>query len=116
MHNQSSPEFKFSRSELDGVYSLSSKISCAEFVKSIPGYERQIYSSIGNFLKYSDLSTNKARNDLCVMRTCCPLCESKNFRFLFEKQGWDHMICDDCDLIFTLLTLDQEKIAHMNNP
>ena len=54
MSNQSSStEFKFSRSELEDVYSLSSKISCAEFAKSIPGYERHIYTANGNFLRYS---------------------------------------------------------------
>ena len=114
MDNQSSSaEFKFGSSELDEVYSLSSKITCAEFAKSIPGYESDIHTANRNFLKYSDLSTNKVRNDLCVMRNCCPLCEAKNFRFLFEKHGFDHMICDDCDLIFTLLYVDQQKTKHM---
>jgi len=114
MSNQShSTKIKFSQSELDEVYSLSSKISCAEFADSIPGYERHIYTANGNFLRYSDLSTNKVRNDLCVMRSCCPLCESNNFRFLFVKHGFDHMICNDCDLIFTQQYLDPEKTKHM---
>jgi len=115
MNKSLSAEFQFGRSELDEAYSLSSKITCAEFAKSIPGYEKHIYKVIGDFQKYIDLSTHKVRNDLCVIRNTCPLCEAKNFRFLYEKHGFDHMICEDCELIFTLQVLDPEKTKHLEN-
>ena len=30
------------------------------------------------------------------------LCSSKKFRFIFQKHGFDHMICDNCKIIFTI--------------
>ena len=63
--------------------------------------------------QYLDPYTNKVDNSYIIWRDKCPLCDSKDFRFLFIKHGFDHMICDSCKLIFTLQILDNSKIGHL---
>ncbi len=63
--------------------------------------------------KYIDPFTGKAKNDLVINRIKCPLCDSQDFDFLFIKHGFDHMLCTDCKLIFTLQVLDHDKIKFL---
>lgn len=101
------------RSKLDETYSLSSVMTRAEMVSKIRDYSLQSQIEHMEPSKYIDPFTGKAKNDLVIYRTKCPLCESNKFAFLFVKHGFDHMLCNDCNLIFTLQTLDHEKIKFL---
>ena len=100
-------------SKLDEIYSLSSNHTSKEMTSMISGYAEQ--SQIENMepSKYIDRFSGKVKNELAIYRTGCPLCESKNFDYLFTKHGFDHMLCNDCELIFTLQILDHEKIKFL---
>ena len=63
--------------------------------------------------KYIDQYTKKVRSELAILRDKCPLCDSKNFTFLFDKHGFDHMLCNSCELIFTHQILDLSKIKFL---
>jgi len=102
------------RSKLDEYYSLSNKITRKEMISQISNYENASLTKRGGELsKYVDPFTHKVKSEFVIMRNSCPLCDSKSFRFLFIKEGFDHMLCDSCDLIFTLQILDQTKIKYM---
>jgi 2-polyprenyl-3-methyl-5-hydroxy-6-metoxy-1,4-benzoquinol methylase len=55
------------------------------------------------------------KSDIAIIRDKCPLCDSKDFRFLFVKHGFDHVICSKCDLIFTLQIIDESKLKYMES-
>ena len=100
------------RSKLDDVYSLSDKLTRREMLEKFKGDEeinKKLLLSLNNYI---DPFTNRVYGNLVTWRKECPLCDSKNFRFLFVKHGYDHMICNSCDLIFTLQILDNSKIGH----
>ncbi len=101
------------RSKLDDVYSLSNKITRKEMVEMLQSYNEIDLSNKQEPMKYIDQYTGKVKNEISIMRDKCPLCFSKNFRHLFVKHGFDHMICDSCDLIFTLQILDHNKIKFL---
>ena len=90
------------RSKLDDMYSLSSKVSCKEMYEQMPGADKISRKLQLELNKYIDPFTRKVNNDFINLRKNCPLCDSKDFHFIFEKHGFDHMLCDSCDLIFTL--------------
>jgi len=100
------------RSKLDEIYSLSSKMTRKEFISQIKNFE-DMTEFTAQLMKYVDPYTAKVKNDLCITRDNCPLCDSKNYRFLFTQHGFDHMICSSCDLIFTLQILDNDKIQYL---
>ncbi len=101
------------RSELDEIYSLSGKYTRKEMLNRLPG-DKKINRDLGLALnKYIDPYTKKVLNEYISLRTKCPLCDSINFRFIFVKEGFDHMVCNDCDLIFTLQILDNNKVGHL---
>ena len=68
-------------SKLDEIYSLSSSLTCKEMISKINNYELQ--SQIENMepSKYIDRFTGKAKNELILNRSKCPLCNSQNFDF-----------------------------------
>ncbi len=101
------------RSELDEHYSLSNKLTCKEMIARFSNYEQLYQTREMEYSKYTDPFTNKVKSEICINRNKCPLCDSKNYRFLFVKHGFDHMICDSCDLIFTFQILDNSKISHL---
>lgn len=103
------------RSKLDDIYSLSNKVSCKEFVSQIPNYDRIANELNSGLEKYIDRFTGKVRSDISFMRDSCPLCNSKDFQFIFIKQGFDHMLCNSCELIFTLQVLENDKISHLED-
>ena len=45
----------YKKSKLDSIYSLSSKISCADFAKKFPNYKEDIYKINGQLLENIDL-------------------------------------------------------------
>lgn len=100
-------------SKLDDIYSLSSTLTGKEMTEKITDYA--IQSQIENMepSKYIDRFSGKAKNELVIYRSKCPLCDSEKFDFLFTKHGFDHMLCHNCDLIFTLQILDHEKIKFL---
>jgi len=100
-------------SELDELYSLSSKFTCKEMWEKMPGAEKANTQLVLELNKYTNPFTGKVKDEYVHLRTCCPLCDSKDFRFLFQKHGFDHMICNDCNLIFTLQILDNSKLGHL---
>ncbi len=100
-------------SKLDEIYSLSGKITRQEFVSRITNYEQIDQSNKAEPMKYIDTFTKKVRDDISIRRTKCPLCDSVNFGYLFTRDGFDHMLCKSCDLIFTLQILDNEKIKFL---
>ncbi len=100
-------------SKLDEIYSLSSTLTCKEMTEKITDYAKQSQIENTEPSKYIDRFTGKAKNELVVHRSKCPLCESEKFDFLFTKHGFDHMLCSNCDLIFTLQILDHEKIKFL---
>lgn len=101
------------RSKLDEYYSLSNKLTCKEMTARFSNFEQLCKTRDMEYSKYTDPFTNKVNNKICINRKKCPLCDSNNYRFLFVKHGFDHMICDSCDLIFTLQILDNSKISHL---
>lgn len=106
-------QFYMQRSELDEHYSLSNKLTCKEMISSYDDYEQIYQTKELEYVKYIDPFTNKVKSEIIINRDKCPLCDSKNYRYLFAKHGFDHMVCDSCDLIFTLQILDNSKISHI---
>ncbi len=102
-----------SRSRLDDIYSLSSKITCKEFVERVSGGQRIFEKVLHEYTKYVDPYTGKVKNEYITMRDKCPLCFSKSFGYLFTKDGFDHMLCSSCDMIFTLQILDNAKTHYL---
>ena len=100
-------------SKLDEIYSFSSSFTSKEMTLKIPDYDLQ--SQIENMepSKYIDRFTGKAKNEIVIHRSKCPLCDSDHFEFLFVKHGFDHVLCSKCDLIFTLQILDHERIKFL---
>ena len=103
------------RSKLDNVYSLSNKITRKEMVDLFSDYEGMAISSKSEPMKYYDIFTNKVRSDITILRDKCPLCDSKDYRHLFVKHGFDHLLCDSCDLIFTQQILNHSKIKFLED-
>jgi len=101
------------RSKLDEIYSLSNKITRKEMVDRYENYEELSISHRSEPMKYIDIFTGRVRSELCTNRTECPLCFSKKYSYVFTKHGFDFSSCDDCELIFTLQVLDQEKIKFL---
>lgn len=64
-------------------------------------------------IKYIDIFTDKVQSELCIVRSECPLCFSKKYSYLFTKHGFDHVLCQDCELVYTLQVLDHEKIKFL---
>lgn len=104
---------QITRSKLDDIYSLSNKITCKEFMDSIPNSEKLYNALRAGTLRYIDPFTGKVNSDYCYLRDKCPLCDSKDFKFLFVKDGFDHILCKSCDMIFTLQVLDNSKTQHL---
>ena len=83
-------------------------------LEKIPTYEQASLTSRGmEFAKYISPFTGKVKDEYSLLRDKCPLCDSTDFNFLFVKEGFDHMICNYCDLIFTLQILDNSKIKYV---
>jgi 2-polyprenyl-3-methyl-5-hydroxy-6-metoxy-1,4-benzoquinol methylase len=101
-------------SKLEDHYSLSSKISCKEMWSKVGNYQAIAISRDQELIKYMDQYTQRAKSNIVIIRDKCPLCDSKDFRFLFLKQGFDHMGCNNCDLIFTLQIIDENKLKYMD--
>src|SRR2546428_1254648 len=101
------------RSKLDEIYSLSNKITCKEMISKFENYEKLWQEEKAELNNYIDPFTNKVKSDIIILRDKCPLCDSKDLSYLFIKDGFDHMVCNSCDLIFTLQLLDQTKIKYM---
>lgn len=101
------------RSKLDDVYSLSNKLTCKEMISQFKDFEKNWMKDRLEYGKYLDEFTGKVKSEYVTMRDSCPLCSSKDFSFIFIKEGFDHMICNSCDLIFTFQVLDLEKIPYM---
>jgi len=100
-------------SKLEDVYSLSSKITRKEMVEKYQNFFKIDLANKQEPMKYVDQYTGKVKNEICTMRKVCPLCNSEHFTFLFIKHGFDHMLCNSCDLIFTLQVLDVNKIKFL---
>lgn len=101
------------RSKLDEIYSLSNKITRKEMVDRYSNYEEISVSQRTEPMKYIDIFTGKVQSNLCSKRNECPLCFSKKYSYLFTKHGFDHVLCQDCELIYTLYILDHEKIKFL---
>ena len=101
------------RSELDKIYSLCNTLTRKQMIDKISNYEQIDQSNKGEPMKYIDQYTGKVKNEICIIREKCPLCGSKNNEFLFIKHGFDHMLCNTCELIFTLQILDTNKIKFL---
>lgn len=100
-------------SKLEDHYSLSSKISCKEMWSKVKNYQAIAVSRDQELIKYMDQYTQRAKSNILIIRDKCPLCDSKDFSFLFLKHGFDHMVCNNCDLIFTLQIIDENKLKYM---
>ena len=81
--------------------------------ENMPGSSEVSIQLVLELYKYIDPFTGKVKNENVITREKCPLCDSKDFKFLFQKHGFDHMSCNSCDLIFTLQILDKSKIGHL---
>lgn len=82
-------------------------------LEKMPGAEKISRDLQLELNKYIDPFTGKIDNKFVIMRSQCPLCDSKDFDFLFVKHGVDHILCKSCDLIFTLQILDSSKIKYL---
>jgi len=101
-------------SKLDEMYSLSSICTGKELIEKMPGIAKNNLDVWIALNEYIDQYTNKVRNELAILRDKCPLCDSKDFTFLFDRHGFDHMFCNSCELIFTHQILDLSKIKYMD--
>ena len=81
--------------------------------KKVENYEQISLGTKQELMKYIDSYTGKVKSDISKIRDKCPLCDSIDYRFLFIKDGFDHMVCNSCDLIFTLQVLDPNKIKFL---
>jgi 2-polyprenyl-3-methyl-5-hydroxy-6-metoxy-1,4-benzoquinol methylase len=100
-------------SKLEDHYSLSSKISCKEMWSKVKNYQAIAVSRDQELIKYMDQYTQRVKSNIIIIREKCPLCDSKDFGFLFLKHGFDHMVCNNCELIFTLQVIDENKLKYM---
>ncbi|MGI0073239.1 MAG: class I SAM-dependent methyltransferase [Nitrosotalea sp.] len=100
------------QSRLGDIYSLSDKITRKEFLSRIKNDVGMIGLTL-DLMKYVDIYTGKVKSEFCIIRDRCPLCDSKKYSYLFNQHGFDHMLCDSCDLIFTLQVLDESKIQFL---
>jgi len=82
-------------------------------MEKIPSLKLMELSSKLEPMKYFDPYTKKVKANLVKTRKECPLCFSENFRYLFTKHGFDHMLCESCELIFTHQVLDPKKIEFL---
>jgi SAM-dependent methyltransferase len=101
------------RSPLDAIYSMSSRMTGREVAQTIDRYDELSQRMHREFAAFVDPYTSKVKAGLAHMRTACPLCGNSEFRFLFTKHGFDHALCANCDLIFTVQVLDPEKTRHL---
>src|ERR1700722_12765300 len=104
-----------SRSALDATYSMSSTMTGQEVARHIADYavlSRRMHRDQSAFV---DPYTGKVRAELVTYRERCPLCASREYRFIFAKHGFDHMVCEVCDLIFTLQVLDPARAKHIES-
>lgn len=102
-------------SKLEDHYSLSSKITCKEMWSKVKNYDAIAVSRDQELIKYIDQYTSRVKSGIAIIRDKCPLCDSKDFRFLFVKHGFDHVVCGKCDLIFTLQIIDESKLKYMES-
>src|SRR6185312_3328247 len=102
-------------SKLEDHYSLSSKITCKEMWSKVKNYEAIAISRDQELIKYLDQYTQRVKSEIIKTRNKCPLCNFNDFRFLFVKHGFDHVLCNNCDLIFTLQIIDEEKVRYMDS-
>jgi len=100
-------------SVLNDIYSLSNKITCKEMWAKVENYDQISLTTRQELIKYVDPFTDRVKSDISIIRDKCPLCDSKDWSFLFVKHGFDHMLCNSCDLIFTLQILDSNKIKFL---
>lgn len=100
-------------SKLDEIYSLSNKITRKEMVSRYTNYDQISISHKSEVMKYIDIYTGKVQTEISIVRKECPLCFSKNYSYLFTKHGFDHVLCQDCELIFVLQVLDHKKIKFL---
>lgn len=102
------------RSKLEDIYSLSGKLTCKEMIAQFDSdVEAAWMNDRLEYGKYIDQFTGKVKSEYSINRDQCPLCYSKEYRFLFLKDGFDHMICNSCDMVFTLQLLDQNKMPSL---
>lgn len=101
------------RSKLDEVYSLSGKMTAKEFMDRIPNGEKLFTNLNAAVTRYIDPYTGKVKDDYVIKRDKCPLCDSQDYSFLFVKDGFDHVLCKSCDMIYTLEVLDNSKCRHL---
>lgn len=102
------------RSKLDEYYSMSGKMTRKEQISKQNNYEKLSLATQNSALaKYIDPYTKKVKSEFSLIRDKCPLCDSKEFNFLFVRDGFDHMICNSCELIFTLQIIDEKRLQYM---
>tara|TARA_R110001583_G_scaffold5729_5_gene30506 strand:+ start:9408 stop:10448 length:1041 start_codon:yes stop_codon:yes gene_type:complete len=103
---------------LNELYSLSDSTTGKEMWTMVYGdddYEKVSRKTNESFVRYINPFTGKVRDKYTYTRHKCPLCDSKDFKFIFEKHGFDFEKCNDCDLIFTLQVLDLDKLPYMDD-
>ena len=103
---------------LNELYSLSDTTTGKEMWTKVYGdkdIEMVSRKTNESFVRYINPFTGKVRDEYSYVRSECPLCNSKDFKFIFDKHGFDFEKCNKCDLIFTLQVLDLDKIPYMND-
>jgi len=90
---------------LSSEYSMSDTLTCKEMWSKVDGYDDISLTNYKSLVKYINPFTGKVKDEFVTYRDRCPIGGSKNFKYLFTKHGFDHMMCNDTGTIFTLQVL-----------
>lgn len=87
----------------------SDKIGIADFYKKTNRYSaRDFEDNLG--LSFIDTSQGEIKPELAHQHKNCPICDNKNSIEVFKKDGYHHVRCTSCDLIYVNPCLKQEVI------
>jgi|TARA_R110002167_G_scaffold77108_2_gene214411 SAM-dependent methyltransferase len=101
---------------LSEKYSMSDTLTCKEMWSKVEGYNEISLNVYKSRIKYINQFTGKVKDEHIEYVHKCPVCTNSNYKYLFTKDGFDHMRCNnsECQTIFVhqILTEDGRKMFH----
>ena len=91
------------KNQFDGNLQMGAK----KFNK-ITGRDKHLNNRRLNKLNYIDPDSGQLYSELSLNRKC-PLCGSNNYEILFVKDGFSHVRCNICTMVYVTPTLKEEK-------
>jgi 2-polyprenyl-3-methyl-5-hydroxy-6-metoxy-1,4-benzoquinol methylase len=87
----------------------SDKLGIADFYKETNRYSaREFEERLG--LSFIDTLNFEIKSELAHYHESCPICDHKSSNSLFKKDGYHHVKCKSCDLIYVNPCLKQDVI------